>query len=339
MELVYTSAKPLQPDKSFADSFIDLMGDADHIKLATGYVSEDSLLFLFENFHNNKALKCDLIIGMSNFDGITKSQHAIAVELCDFLQKSRRGSVSVCAAFPYHGKLYCYYKDSAHFASIAGSANLSQLIPKTRQRNFNTKILDAKMLAEIDSYYDDLQKHCESVLTWKAKISRETNTRLRGCIGVKQVSRKEHAAIVKTRKSLHFKLPLKAEKKSNLNICFGKGRENTKKGIIKPRSWYEFEVIVSKTITSQKGYPKNQTFIVYTDDGWAFECKTQGDYAKNFRSTGGLAILGMWAKGRLQDAGVVKPGDFITPEMLEKFGKKNLILTATSDPNIWLLNL
>ena len=67
-----------------------------------------------------------------------------------------------------------------------------------------------------------------------------------------------------------------------------------------------------------------------------FECKTQGDYSKNFRSTGGLAVLGMWVKGRMLDSGVVKAGEFITDAMLKKFGYGSLVLTATKDPDIWL---
>ena len=337
MDLIYTSSKPLQPDKSFADCFMDLMGDADHIKLATGYISEDSLLFLLENFQKNKILRCNLIIGMHAFEGFTKTQYTIAKTLGFFLNKTKRGSVSICTAFPYHGKFYCFYKDYTAFSLITGSANLTQVIP-TRQRNFSVKITDAGMLADINKYYNNLNKHCESVLTWKPKQFQKKNSLLKDCINVKKVSIEEYTAILKTQNPLSFKLPLKAEKKSNLNVCFGKGRENTEKGIIKPRSWYEFEVIVDKSITSKKGYPRNRRFNVITDDCWEFECKTQGDYSKNFRSTGGLAILGMWVKGRLQDSGVVCPGDFITAEMLEKFGKKYLQLTATNNTNIWLLS-
>ena len=47
--------------------------------------------------------------------------------------------------------------------------------------------------------------------------------------------------------------------------------------------------------------------------------------------------MGMWVKGKLLDAGVVKVGEFITSEMLEKYGSESLILTATDNPDLWLL--
>ena len=69
------------------------------------------------------------------------------------------------------------------------------------------------------------------------------------------------------------------------------------------------------------------------------KCKTQGDYSKNFRSTGGLAILGMWVKGKLLDAGVVSAGDFITKEMIEQYGNEYVTLTSTNRSDVWLLEL
>ena len=70
-----------------------------------------------------------------------------------------------------------------------------------------------------------------------------------------------------------------------LMLFFGKGRE-AKNGLVKPRHWYEVELIVPKNITEQNGYPKAKTddaiFDVITDDGWSFKCKVSGDYSKNF---------------------------------------------------------
>ncbi len=337
MQLLYSNNSLIKPDNSFADAFIDLMGDADHLKLATGYISEDSLLFLLENLNYNKALTCDLVIGMHMFDGITRTQYETAIELAAYLDKNHRGSVSVCAAYPNHSKFYSFCKDSNPYASLVGSANITQLIP-TRQRNLCVVISETKLLLEIDACHKKLQQSCNPILEWKPKNFIQKNSLLKDCIGVKQVAPEEYSAILKTQRKTSFKLPLKASKKSNLNVGFGKGRSNTRKGIVRPRSWYEFEVIVDRKINRLRGYPKNREFTVYTDDGWAFECKTQGDYAKNFRSIGGLSILGMWVKGRMQDAGVVKPGEFITSEMVKKFGKKDLLLTATNNPKIWLLN-
>lgn len=337
MKLVYAKGKPISPDKSFAESFIHLMGCSDYLQIATGYVSEDSLLFLIDNLENDKNLKCDLLIGMHVYDGFTVSQYNISKELGKMLSENKRGSVLVCCAFPYHGKFYNFFKDNNHLASLTGSANITQILP-TRQRNLTIQISDKNALSELNSYFDQLTNFCQSILDYKPREFIESGNLIKDCIGVTKLRPDEVVSVLKTRKKLSFNLPLKPEKRSNLNICYGKGRENYKNGIMKPRSWFEYECIVDKPIRNQKGYPRYKRFHVLTDDGWMFECSTHGDDSKNFRSTGGLAILGMWVKGRMLDAGVVKAGEFITNDMLEKFGKDHLVLSGTDDPDIWLLD-
>jgi hypothetical protein len=71
---------------------------------------------------------------------------------------------------------------------------------------------------------------------------------------------------------------------------------------------------------------------VYTDDGWKFDCKIQGDYGKNFRSAGDLKTLGRWIKGRLERAECLKVGQPVTEEVLQKYGRKTISLKETSDP-------
>jgi len=336
MDIIYSYSTPVSPDKSFAQQFINLMGGSDYLQLATGYVSEDSLLFLMENLKNDKNLKCDLLIGMHVYDGFTISQYYISKEIGEMLSENKRGSVLVCCAFPYHGKFYNFYKDDNHFASLTGSANISQIVP-TRQRNLTIKTSDKNALSELNSHFDRLTNSCKSILEYKPTKFIESGSLLKDCIGVTKLRPDEVMSAYKAKKKPSFDLPLKAEKRSNLNICFGKGRENFQNGIIKPRSWFEFEVIVDKPIRNQKGYPRYKRFHVVTDDGWMFECSTHGDDSKNFRSTGGLAILGMWVKGRMLDSGAVKAGDFITEDMVKEFGYNSLILTETEDPEIWLL--
>ncbi len=335
MDIVFSKSKPIVPDSAFADNFISFMGESDHLQIATGYVSEDSILFLKDNITGGKKLRCDLLIGMHAFDGFTQSQYVASLELGKYLHDNKLGSVLVCRSFPYHGKFYNFINGQSHFASITGSANLTQIIP-TRQRNLTVNITETRALAELNSYFSQLSRACDSILEYKPSAFKEHSPLLQDCIGVERLSPEEVSKTHSTKTSVSFELPLKAEAKSNLNIYFGKGRENTNNGIIRPRSWFEFEIIVPSQITRKKGYPKGK-FNVVTDDGWMFECKTQGDYSKNFRSTGGLATFGMWVKGRMVSSGAVKAGDFITPDMLKAFGCESLVLSATRDPKIWLL--
>ena len=128
---------------------------------------------------------------------------------------------------------------------------------------------------------------------------------------------------------------------SNLNVFFGKGRES-KNGLVKPRHWYEVELIVPKSIAAQNGYPQVSTpdaiFDVVTDDGWSFKCKVSGTNSKNLRSEGDLKILGKWLKGRLENAGVLKVGDPVCKETLERYGRDTFTLTKTTKPGVWYLD-
>ena len=141
-----------------------------------------------------------------------------------------------------------------------------------------------------------------------------------------------------------FDIPIKGYEvspHSNLNVFFGKGREG-KNGLVKPRHWYEVELIVPKEITTRPGYPQSKTdeavFRVITDDGWTFSCKVSGDYSKNFRSENDLKILGKWLKGRLENAGVLKVGEPVTKATLEKYGRDTFTLTKTRTKNTWFLD-
>ena len=162
---------------------------------------------------------------------------------------------------------------------------------------------------------------------------------LEGRNGVERVLSGELQKVRDEQTKLSFSIPLKTELKSNLNAYFGKGRASSATKAIRPRAWYEVEVIVSSEITKQRGYPKaDAPFTVYTDDGWKFRCKVSGDYSKNFRSEDDLQTLGRWVKGRMEAAGALKVGELVTAPMLQKYGKDRLVLTATRNPDVWFLD-
>lgn len=156
--------------------------------------------------------------------------------------------------------------------------------------------------------------------------------------GAEKIHISELNNIWSVKQTANFKLLLKAEEKSNLNVNFGKGRLDRKKKFIRPRSWYEAEIIVSNTLTSLVDYPRESTIRVVTDDGWSFMCTANGDYSKNFRSSKDLSILGNWIKGRLEQDGLVKYGEKIELEMLQHYGTNYVELIKTEDENLWLLN-
>jgi HKD family nuclease len=338
MRLLLTkNKKPLHvAQDDFLDAFEEFSSSADSVHISTGYLSVAALQYLIENVKNDALPYLHLTIGMHHFDGFTRAQYDSALSLASYLNQEKKGSTSICKAFPYHGKVYGFYKNQKPYAAILGSSNLSSLTPKSSY-NFevDTVIEDPKMLNQLSHFQNELnEKACVPFLDWKPNAFNETAE----IPGAEKVKLSELNNFWSLKQSNKFKLLLKPEEKSNLNIFFGRGRGDQKKKFFRPRSWYEAEIIVSNNITSQSDYPRESTFRVVTDDGWSFMCTTNGDYSKNFRSSKGLSVLGYWVKGRLEEAGIVKYGDKIISEMLLRYGTNHVELIKTEQDNLWLLN-
>ncbi len=347
MELLYSKIKPCDySNSSFSEAFELGLVNSDSIKIATGYVSEESLLelkavLLFYS-EENKTKKCSLVIGMHGREGFTKAQYEAAIDLAAFLKEKGIGSVHVCTAFKFHGKTYVFGKDgeAVPVSAIMGSSNLSNILD-SRQWEVDALFSEGSVLSELNTLHEDLvQKASKDILDLPRPESFiEMHDLLKDRIDVEKADNDEYQRIENTQTERVFDLPLKTEPKSNLNAYFGKGRLATSTGAIRPRHWYEVELIVPIEITTADGYPKRDTVItVYTDDGWKFNCKIQGDYGKNFRSEGDLRTLGRWIKGRLERANCLKVGQPVTAEVLQKYGRNTISLKETSDPLVWLLD-
>jgi hypothetical protein len=213
---------------------------------------------------------------------------------------------------------------------MVGSSNLSNILlhqPK-KQYEFDLLVKDQIANSQIYQFVLDLSFIAFPLAELENEIKdfKVSNNLMEGVSGVAKIP-KENVEKVALKLDRHreIKIPLKDTEKSNLNAFFGKGRENKRTKIEKRRAWYEVELIVSKDITAIPHYPKNpdektgRVFSVITDDGYEFECKTSGDYSKNFRSANDLKILGRWIKGRLENDGILKPSQMLTQSMLDTY--------------------
>jgi hypothetical protein len=346
MELLYSKTKPCEYDNSsFSEAFELGVVNSDSIKIATGYITEDSLLelksiLLFYN-EENQTKTCSLVIGMHGREGFTRAQYDAAIELATFMRDRDLGSVRVCTAFKYHGKTYVFGKNGAPtpISAMLGSSNLGNILD-SRQYEVDALFTEGTVLSELDVLHEDLAtKASKDILEWpKPDHFIEMPDLLQDRVDVEKADQSEYERIDADEIERVFDLPLKAEAKSNLNVYFGKGRKQPN-GAIRPRHWYEVELIVPREITAADGYPQRDAVIsVLTDDGWRFQCKISGDYGKNFRSEGDLKTLGRWIKGRLERANCLKVGQPVTEEVLQKYGRKTISLKETSDPNVWLLD-
>ncbi len=347
MELLLSNIPPLRlGHRDLSSCFEDVLQDADHLKIASGYVSAEALTELKKIIEVNKKPTLELFIGMHFFEGFTRIQYDAALYLDDFLRSKDLGSVSLATVFKYHGKLYSFANNDTAYAGIIGSSNLSGILQK--HRNYETDLLltDGDTIKQIHALISELcikagtpLKDIGDVKIIEGKSLLEKHDR------VSSVTRVELVSITTRRTGTVFHLPVKGDKapSSNLNTFFGRGRIN-QRGFVKPRHWYEVELIVPKNITDhvqypKAGYPETESVItVVTDDGWKFNCKISGQNSKNFRSEDDLKILGKWLKGRLESSGSLKIGTPVTDDVLRHYGRTTVDLIATDNPDLWLLD-
>lgn len=348
MEFLFSNYPPMKTgSKTFSEMFYDLLSQASKLDIAVGYVSADSLIELQKIIELNSNIRTlNLIVGMHYFDHFTKVQYDAAIHLNDFLMHNQLGGVQLVNAFRFHGKLYSYSNVTGPFAGIIGSNNLSSIVDGGI-RVYESAILlnDATSAKQMCAFICQLMKtSTKNIADLEIDTFNEENVLLDGQEFVEKVSPQILASSMCAKTDISFEIPIKpyeVSPQSNLNVFFGKGRES-KNGIVKPRHWYEVELIVPRAVTIQPGYPQSKTdnavFSVITDDGWSFKCKVSGDYSKNFRSEGDLKILGKWLKGRLENAGVLTVGSPVTADTLKRYGRDSFTLTKTTMPGIWFLD-
>lgn len=314
---------------------------SDLIKISVGFISVDSIMMLREYIRSRSIKAVELTVGMHAFSLFTRPQYKAVTLLDEELRSRTAGQVNICTAFPFHGKVYTFWKQGHPHYGIIGSSNLDSILAGGHHDY------------EVDLMFDDIQTLRKTALLQK-ELSEKASRPLQDWTPEKFKLNPQFAADQPNVETLSlektseywslaqqnsFLLKLKTEPKSNLNSFFAKGRENKKTKIIRPRPWYEVEVIVGADIVKQIGYPRKSEFEIVTKDGYKFECVTCGDYSKNFRSKHDLRILGMWIKGKMEEAGALQVGEPVTEAVLNRFGKKSIKLTATNDPKLWLAEL
>lgn len=324
-------------ENNINDIFKEELSKSENVSIASGYISSSSLVELKKTIELNKKPKLDLFIGMHYFDGFTKNQWNAACELNRFLKDNHLGNVFVSTGVKFHGKVYSFQFDNNNFSSLMGSSNLSSVLDSLENLyEFDIFISDLTKSKKIDSVIRKIiEKFGTSIDKIEPRIIELDNTILED-YGIEKVNMNELNEIIHSLTNISFEISLKTEPKSNLNVFFGAGRRN-QRGYTIPRPWYEVELIVSNSITENRDYPTG-TFQIITDDGWKFNCKTSGDYNKNFRSESDLKILGRWIKGRLENSEVLKVGEMFTDEVKKSYGRDSITLTKTNKANTWYLD-
>jgi hypothetical protein len=308
------------PHQTFSDRWAELFQSSNKVNIAVGYASNESILYLKRIVELNAPKEVNLCLGMARFDGLFQSQFEAAGDLNNYLNEQGLGQVFVCQQFAFHGKLQVFQRDNKQVAGILGSSNLTNIVPPVgiTRGNYEMDVLieDETSLGELRIFIDKLFREACVPFVQAAgslKIRSDPNRLMesRFDVAIIDPSTKENIWHSKTRDV--FEIPIKTTEKSNLNVFFGEGRRNAQ-GFVKPRHWYEVEIIVGlDTQRSGMNYPANAEFIAYSDDGYRFVLKTSGDYGKNLRSRDDLTLLGRWIK------------------VLDNYGRHSISLTRTAE--------
>lgn len=375
MKLLYSNILPLGTDdgqQTIVDCFMEQLAKADHVEIAVGYVSRASLEELDKLVSEHNIKNVCLNIGMYYIEGMPEGSYHTAVKINKKWAAAGIGEIRMIRAFKYHGKIYCFYKDSKPFAAIIGSANLGAIkmeASNRRQYELSSLTTNITECQEIAGFIEKL-KHPRC----SAKISDitdmplifEKNTALTGIELVTEVPPSNVEFYKRCMAYASFLLPLKVPAaderhmddgkhytKSNVNVCYAAPRSKRKS-----RDWFETQLTVAKEITRIEGYPeKNVPFFVITDDGYWFKAHTTSDGNKQFSAVGDELIMGRWLKGRLAAAGLISPVNdtqldtdrrgMITKEILQEYGCKNLYLKKTGQKaldeegnslDVWMLS-
>lgn len=351
-ELLVSNYPPLKTKHvSFFDRFYSLLGKASFLKIGIGYISQDSIADLEQVIiQNNNIPRLELVIGMHHFQGFERPQLKAVRHLGAYLTDNNIGNIYISTQIPYHGKIYCFAdKNNQIISGIIGSNNLSSIV-KSTNRIYETAVDlgNQPVVNDLNIFLDELIQKSKPIaeLSDEETCIIQSHAPLSNLHGVQKIDQSTLSRCIQHLTNTNFRIPLKADperhSKSNLNVYFGKGRLNKSTGITLPRPWYEVEIIVPSEITRRPDYPNQKTndgiITVITDDGWKFDCVVNGDYNKNFRSSDGLTILGRWIKGRLENEGLLIPGEAITNSILDEYGKRYIELTKADIDNVWYLD-
>lgn len=326
--------------KSVCDYTRDYVEVATHLNIATGFVSNESIVALRRLVDYRKSqLHLSLFIGMNYMDGFTLLQYEAVKELGAYLERESIGNVYVSPLAMYHGKMYSFMQGSQCLGAFVGSSNLGSFIGTTQNYIETDLYFPDKLGCEINEKIVHLTKvlgHPVNHVKSPEKFKEEPLELLdcyEGVIKLSSAEKQQYLSRLSTDKVI---IPLKTCKKSNLNAFFGAGKVRNR---FSRRDYYEVELIINKTTNNLHLLPIGEKITIVTRDGYKFDCSRQGDCGKNFRSIGDLRILGRWIKGHMERQGALKLGELVTVDTIEKFGKKSLVLIASVDRDFWVLDI
>lgn len=326
---------------NFRDVLNKEFARSNHVAIASGYASLDVMESFKDNFISIAKNGGDskLLLGMAFYEGLSEKKLNMANALNEELRGySDKSGVFVTNGRRYHGKVYRFernekkslYVGSSNFSASGTKGNIECTIP----------VIENSQKLLVKNFLDDLYSENFSIGIHRAEISIPNKRksilnkveRLWNGLSKHQYDTNN----LKTLPSFELELDRNAEKeKSNFNIYFGKGRWSRSTDKVKPRAWYEVELIAEKRVREHRDYPVGD-FNAFTDDGLVIPMRTQGDYHKNIRSKNSLQIFGIWIKGKLEKSGALKKYEPVTLDTLREYGNNRITFYKINNKNYYL---
>lgn len=335
--------------ETFRRRWIALALESEQINVCIGYVSNDAIAEVGSMLRSSRTgVSFNLTLGMAHFEGLARSQIDSLKELQTYLESSNRGTINVVKSWPFHGKLSLFKLVDKRVVAIVGSSNFSGIAQGVIQYEIDIEVVDSGSVHSLNEFANELQSKASQRLDDSIRCVSQKSRALDNVIGVETLNSREleNAEMFRRKSDLVYRMPLKAgsdARRSNLNVFFGEGRANSQRSMVIPRPWYEVELQPGRDwYRTAKQFPRaQQHFSVVTDDGYRFSVYSSLDRSwngpKNFRSTDDLQVLGRWIKGRLEAAGVLKPGEVVTEQVLAQYGCDYLEFSRLSDSE-WFMS-
>lgn len=317
--------------------------NAQAIQVASGYVSYDVLSQYQPHFNRvaSSGNRARLLLGMAFYEGLNKKCLDLARNLSQNLQQYQNGSgVFVSFYRKYHGKVFSFdYGQSIEY--LVGSANFSRS-GLAGNIECTVPVTDTNTKQNLSQFLDFLFDANNAVSILKANIISRGSPQYLNTVStsfLQNLQTYNPATINQVQHPL-LEVPLDSPAKtprSNFNVYFGKGRKDSNTGFVRPRPWYEVEIIARAKVRSSPLYPIGD-FTAYTDDGYIIPMKTSSlsSQYKNIRSRDGLQVFGEWIKGKLQRSGALQPLTPVTPGTLNIYGKDKLILYKINQTDYYM---
>ena len=330
--------------EELGDRLFSLLEDprVEAVRAVSGYVGIETIRRLGDAVQARPDLSVSLVVGMAAREGISQRTYDELGNLSSALRQrgasSRSNFSNVYWFFSgpggtrdrgMHAKAYRFHGDGVG-KLIVGSSNFS-FSGLSRRGNVEVNLVESDQ-AVLDVFDDFFNTHLMDGYSF-VPFEKVKDFPIRGT--KKKQAERVGRGLLKVPKPVEFHdlpyldidLARDVDKKtrSSLNVSFGRGRWSRSTGVVRPREYYEVEIIVPKEVNSDPNYPRGD-FLAVTSDGFSFDARTQGDNFKNLRSRQDLSVLGLWMKGLLSEAGALDPEseEMVTSETFEEYGNSIL---------------